>query len=134
MTLSEELRNKPSRDNRDLLDRAADRIEELENELLIKSPKSNNSEDMSNKQTDTNYDRIKNMSLDEMTAFFVGLTRDDILTVADRYICKRCKAEHGGKCSMSYNDDECLYNYDKAKTIETWLKGEEEGAADGDKQ
>lgn len=31
MTLSEELRNKKSRDNRELLDRAADRIEELEN-------------------------------------------------------------------------------------------------------
>ncbi len=30
MTLSEELRNKKSRDNRELLDRAADRIEELE--------------------------------------------------------------------------------------------------------
>lgn len=30
MTLVEELRNKQSRDNRDLLDRAADRIEELE--------------------------------------------------------------------------------------------------------
>ena len=32
MTLSEELRNKKSRDNRELLDRAADRIEELEAE------------------------------------------------------------------------------------------------------
>ena len=30
MKLSEELRNKQSRDNRDLLDRAADRIDELE--------------------------------------------------------------------------------------------------------
>lgn len=30
MTLSEELRTKKSRDNRDLLDRAADRIDELE--------------------------------------------------------------------------------------------------------
>ena len=30
MTLSEELRTKKSRDNRELLDRAADRIEELE--------------------------------------------------------------------------------------------------------
>ena len=30
MNLIEELRNKTSRDNRDLLDRAADRIEELE--------------------------------------------------------------------------------------------------------
>ena len=30
MTLSEELRSKKSRDNRELLDRAADRIEELE--------------------------------------------------------------------------------------------------------
>ena len=32
MTLSEELRTKKSRDNRELLDRAADRIEELERE------------------------------------------------------------------------------------------------------
>ena len=48
MNIVEELRNKKSRDNRDLLDRAADRIEELE--LLINNPKSNNSEDMSNKQ------------------------------------------------------------------------------------
>ena len=30
MTLSEELRKKPSRDNRELLNRAADRIDELE--------------------------------------------------------------------------------------------------------
>lgn len=33
MTLSEELRTKKSRDNRDLLDRAADKIDELEAEL-----------------------------------------------------------------------------------------------------
>lgn len=33
MTLVEELRSKKSRDNRELLDRAADRIEELEREL-----------------------------------------------------------------------------------------------------
>lgn len=33
MTLIEELRNKKSRDNRELLDRAADRIEELEKHL-----------------------------------------------------------------------------------------------------
>ena len=32
MKLSEELRNHPSRDNRDLLDRAADRIDALEAE------------------------------------------------------------------------------------------------------
>ena len=32
MKLSEELRSKPSRDNRDLLNRAADRIDELETE------------------------------------------------------------------------------------------------------
>ena len=32
MKLSEELRNKKSRDNRELLDRAADRIDELEAE------------------------------------------------------------------------------------------------------
>lgn len=31
MTLSEELRTKKSRDNRELLDRAADKIEELQN-------------------------------------------------------------------------------------------------------
>ena len=48
MNIVEELRNKKSRDNRDLLDKAADKIEELE--LLINNPKSNNSEDMSNKQ------------------------------------------------------------------------------------
>lgn len=51
MSIVEELRTKQSRDNRDLLDRAADRIEELERELLlIKDTKSNNSEDKSNKQ------------------------------------------------------------------------------------
>ena len=33
MTLVEELRSKKSRDNRGLLDRAADRIEELEEEI-----------------------------------------------------------------------------------------------------
>ena len=35
MNLVEELRNKESRDNRALLDRAADRIEELEAELSM---------------------------------------------------------------------------------------------------
>ena len=76
--------------------------------------------------TNTNYDRIKNMSLDEMTAFLTELDSTSVLTVADRYICKKCKAEHGGKCSMSYNDDECLYNFDKVKTIKTWLMGEQD--------
>lgn len=33
MSLVEELRSKKSRDNRELLDRAADRIEELEKQL-----------------------------------------------------------------------------------------------------
>ena len=37
-TLVEELRNKKSRDNRDLLNRAADRIEELERELREVTP------------------------------------------------------------------------------------------------
>lgn len=49
MTLVEELRSKKSRDNRDLLDRAADRIEELEL-LLINENKSNNFDVKSNKQ------------------------------------------------------------------------------------
>lgn len=60
MSIVEELRRKQSRDNRDLLDRAADRIEELERELLLinesksnnSEVKSNNSEDISNKEID----------------------------------------------------------------------------------
>lgn len=55
MNLVEELRSKKSRDNRDLLDRAADRIEELE--LLLNQNKSNNFDVKSNKQ----FKEIKSM-------------------------------------------------------------------------
>lgn len=48
MTLVEKLRTKKSRDNRELLDRAADRIEELE--LLLNQNKSNNFDVKSNNE------------------------------------------------------------------------------------
>ena len=57
MTLVEELRSKKSRDNRGLLDRAADRIEELEAGYR-------------KEQQMTNFERIKAMSV-EMLADFI---------------------------------------------------------------
>lgn len=73
----------------------------------------------------TNYDRIKNMSLDEMIKFFTELVHTDIITTADRYICKKCKAEHNGECPIG-DDDNCLYDASDYVTVKLWLTGNTE--------
>ena len=71
----------------------------------------------------TNYERIKRMSLDEMTEFFTKLAETDPLLVADTYLCKKCKEEHDGQCSMT-DGDTCPYERDNYETIKAWLSGE----------
>ena len=70
----------------------------------------------------TNFDRIKAMSLDEMASFFADLYKNDIIATADKYICRKCKAEHGGHCPIG-DDDKCLYDLSDKETISLWLKG-----------
>jgi hypothetical protein len=69
------------------------------------------------------YERIKAMSIDEMAAFIVGLDKGGVLATADRYICRKCKAEHGGRCEMC-EDDKCLYDMGDKETIKMWLEGD----------
>lgn len=71
---------------------------------------------------ETVFDRIKAMSLDEMAAFFAELYHDDIIATADRYICRKCKSEHGGHCPVG-DDDKCLYDNSDKETIKLWLEG-----------
>ena len=73
----------------------------------------------------TNYDRIKNMSLDEMTKFFTDLVHTDIITTADHYICKKCKEEHNGECPIG-DDGNCIYDNSDYVTIKLWLTGNTE--------
>jgi hypothetical protein len=73
----------------------------------------------------TIYNRIKNMSLDEMIKFFTELEHTGIITTADRCICKKCKAEHNGKCPIG-DDDSCLYEASSYLTIKLWLTSEQE--------
>ena len=104
--------------DKQLMLEAADELEKL----LINNPKSNNSEVISNKQI-TQYDQIKAMTLDEMASFFAYLYKKDIIATADRYICQKCKAEHGGHCPIS-DDEKCLYDLSDKATIKLWLEGE----------
>ena len=68
----------------------------------------------------TLYNRIKAMSLDEMASFFAYLYKKNILSEADRYICRKCRAENGGSCA--YN--ECRYDLSVEDTIKLWLEGD----------
>lgn len=70
----------------------------------------------------TIYDRIKAMTIDEMVDFFAHLEKDGIITTADRYICRKCKAEHEGHCPINDNDN-CLYDLSNKETIRLWLEG-----------
>ena len=76
--------------------------------------------------TKTNYERIKDMSLDEMVSLFVDLDKKNIIVTADRYICNKCKKEHGGRCPVA-DDDICLYDESAKDTIKHWLEGEAYG-------
>ena len=75
-----------------------------------------------NGKTITLYERIKAMSLDEMAAFLAKIYHDDIIATADRYICRKCKSEHGGHCPIG-DDDKCLYDNSDKETIKLWLEG-----------
>ena len=81
----------------------------------------------------TLYDRIKAMPLDEMVSFFVYLESRGIITTADRYICQKCRSEHGGHCSI-HDDDKCLYDASNKDTIKLWLEGAAYGEAKGGKK
>ena len=70
----------------------------------------------------TLYDRIKAMPLDEMASFFAYLYSSDIIAEADRYICRKCKEEHGWHCPIG-DDDKCLYELSDKETIKLWLQG-----------
>ena len=75
----------------------------------------------------TNYERIKSMTIDDMASFFASVSEScgDFIQMADRYICQKCKKEHGGKCPVS-DGDRCLYEYDDVTTLKYWLEGEVE--------
>lgn len=96
-------------------------LEMSRDELLINDPKG---------EIITLYDRIKAMTLDEMASFFVYLARNQIITTADRYICRKCKSEHGGRCPIG-DDEKCLYDMSNKETIKYWLEGETEKALEG---
>ena len=69
------------------------------------------------------YERIKAMPIDEMASFLTYLKTRGVLETADRYICKKCKDEHGGRCSIG-DDDKCLYDMGDKETIKMWLEGD----------
>lgn len=73
----------------------------------------------------TNFDRIKAMTIDDMASFFAHISErgGGFISVADHYICQKCKKEHGGKCPMS-DDEGCLYENDNINTLKYWLEGE----------
>lgn len=77
----------------------------------------------------TVYERIKAMSLDEMVSFFVYLAEKQIIETADNYICRKCRAEHGGDCPC--NDENCLYDLSPEATIRLWLEKEMTEGEDG---
>ena len=88
MTLVEELRSKQSRDNRELLDRAADRIEELEKAKYIYGNVDYCAEDLvielkKNERLQAEVERLK--------AAYDGLVAD-VKTCGVRDVCYICKA------------------------------------------
>lgn len=52
---------------------------------------------MTDNTNKTLYERIKAMTMDDMVSFFVSLDRNGIVITADRYVCRKCKQEHGGE-------------------------------------
>lgn len=75
MTISEELRAKESRDNRDLLDRAADMIEDLKTQLDIAYEQ----HERNMRESMRNY----NMSVDKLHLTYRQLIKDARLAVMD---------------------------------------------------
>lgn len=69
------------------------------------------------------YDRIKAMPIDEMASFLAYLDARGVLATADRHICRKCKAESGGHCSISDND-KCRYDMGVKDTLKLWLESD----------
>lgn len=72
---------------------------------------------------DTWHERIKAMPIDEMASFLTYLNSRGVIATADRYICNKCKAEHGGHCSIG-DDDKCLYDMGDKETFKLWLESD----------
>ena len=94
-SLIEELRSKQSRDNRDLLDRAADRIEELEKAKYIYGNVDYSSYDLmiemkKNDRLQKESDRLK-AEVERLKAAYNGLV-SDVKTYGVRDVCFICKA------------------------------------------
>ena len=77
----------------------------------------------------TLFDKIKEMSLDELATFLAYNYKHDMIAMADRYICRKCKAKHGG-CPIT-DDEPCLYDLSDQETIKLWLEGEVDGREEG---
>ncbi len=72
----------------------------------------------------TNFDRIKAMSVDELASFIAENSENGgFIMMADRYICRKCKRENGGRCPTP-DDSDCMYSEDDTATIKRWLEGE----------
>jgi hypothetical protein len=69
----------------------------------------------------TNHERIKNMTLDEMAAFFAKMSAKGFIETADKVICRKCKADHGGHCPIE-GDEGCLYEMSDKDTLKLWLE------------
>lgn len=64
----------------------------------------------------TNYERIKNMSKDEMVGLLGDLIIGNIEKI-DNPVCKYCKQHHNSRCSYS---DRCCYP-DDYDAVSLWL-------------
>lgn len=67
------------------------------------------------------YDRITAMPIDELASFLVYLSHRGVIATADKYICRKCKAENGGHCNIS-DDDKCPYDVSDKETVKLWLE------------
>ena len=71
----------------------------------------------------TLFDEIKEMSVTDLADFLTDV--EPIPHRVDRYICRKCKKEHGGKCPC--NDGDCLYgSYTESDLTREWLLQEVE--------
>lgn len=79
-------------------------------------------------EVNTNHDHIRFMDSDELASFFKDVAHmgGGFITIADGYICRKCKREHDGKCPVNLDENPCLYEADDAQTIKYWLEGEVE--------
>lgn len=67
----------------------------------------------------TLYERIKGMSFNEMTRFFLELRNRFEETISD-VVCGNCLKHNGGECPMeSLTDRDCLF--DEEVSIKMWL-------------